>query len=37
MSHQLTEALAALGATTGTIAFTAVVVLVVVIGRRMPR
>jgi len=35
--NHLTEALAALGATTGTLAFTAVVILVVVIGRRLPR
>lgn len=36
MSHW-TEALAAFGATTGTLAFTAVVILVVVIGRKLPR
>jgi hypothetical protein len=37
MSHHLTEILAALGATTGTVAFTAIVILVVIIGRKMPR
>lgn len=36
MNH-LTGALAALGATTGTVIFTVVVVLIVVIGRRLPR
>ena len=37
MSHQLTEALAALGATTGTVAFTVIVIFVVVLGRKVPR
>lgn len=34
MSHHLTQALAALGATTGTLALTAIIVIVAVLGRR---
>ena len=37
MSHQLTEVLAAWGASLSTLMFIAAVVLVVVLGRKLPR